>query len=737
MTTNNGETMEKSPAHPHNYQNTKVTLIGVALLSVCGIFCSPNGTNTAENRVIAQLTLSSQDRNKRVSFGPLVLDLDSDVVSQTTTIYLSEPATPPPLPPDRSTYTARNKNISGDTPQFSFVNLYDFGPDGTMFNSRVGIIFPSHSWQDDRIYVAATWDGSKWRILKVLMKGDNTYDIWTTHFCLFAITAIVIVGVTAEYFYASMKVGEAIGMALDEMMDTTEARIATQSPDSPIFDTLWCKHEQIQYLSALTGNILFGFKCVSPQSGYLVTDYFYSIDNKSFTNHTALTSVILDSHLYGAGAHWFFIKGRDSNGNESRIDSIAFNVLGQIEILVNSLSPKEGTVFMSNQSVTVSIDYDFHIQTFCDSVVTRQHAFYNLTPGWYHDTYSSTQTMPYYDHGCPELQPFLNVFAYTPYGVIDTSWSGPVYYINCLPPPDTTDTIRSDLPSTPILLSPSNGVSGVSTSPTFIWNSSIGATSYHIQVSTSIDLLSYVVNDSSITGVTMSATGFTDSMSYYWHVRAKNSYGTSSWSPTWSMSIGNNTGSITDIDGNVYHAVTIGTQIWMVENLKTTRYSDGTQIPFVTDNIAWQNLKTHGYCWYNNDPSNKAIYGAQYNWYTVNTGKLAPTGWHVASDAEWNTLTEYLGGWLVAGGKLKEAGTAHWRSPNSGATNEFGFSALPGGYRDFSGDFYHFNSIGAWWSSTAAGVGYSFSRQMDCNYSHINRYDPSNNIGFSVRCVRD
>ena len=111
------------------------------------------------------------------------------------------------------------------------------------------------------------------------------------------------------------------------------------------------------------------------------------------------------------------------------------------------------------------------------------------------------------------------------------------------------------------------------------------------------------------------------------------------------------TPNVVDIDGNVYHTVTIGTQVWMVENLKTTKYNDGTAIPLVTDNTAWGALTTPGYCWYNNDSATyKNTYGALYNWYAVNTGKLAPTGWHVPTDSEWTVLTTYLGGQSVAGG---------------------------------------------------------------------------------------
>jgi uncharacterized protein (TIGR02145 family) len=139
---------------------------------------------------------------------------------------------------------------------------------------------------------------------------------------------------------------------------------------------------------------------------------------------------------------------------------------------------------------------------------------------------------------------------------------------------------------------------------------------------------------------------------------------------------------VTDYDGNVYPTVRIGTQLWMAKNLRTTRLKFGGTIQIVTDNTAWSNLTTPGYCWYNNDEAaNKETYGALYNWYTIATTNLCPAGWHVPTDDDWEVLTTYLGGYNIAGDKLKEAGTAHWANPNTGATNETGFSALPGGSR--------------------------------------------------------
>ena len=163
-----------------------------------------------------------------------------------------------------------------------------------------------------------------------------------------------------------------------------------------------------------------------------------------------------------------------------------------------------------------------------------------------------------------------------------------------------------------------------------------------------------------------------------------------------------------DGDGNNYPIVTIGTQTWMTENLKTTKYNDGTDIPLVIVDTAWNSLSTPAYCWYNNDFINKVNYGALYNWYTVSTSKLCPKGWHVLSDAEWTVLTTYLGD--NAGGKLKEAGFTHWSSPNTVATNESGFTALPGGFRWSSGYFYFVGYNGLWWSSSEYHTNYALSR---------------------------
>ncbi len=199
---------------------------------------------------------------------------------------------------------------------------------------------------------------------------------------------------------------------------------------------------------------------------------------------------------------------------------------------------------------------------------------------------------------------------------------------------------------------------------------------------------------------------------------------------------------ISDADGNFYTSVTIGTQVWMVENLKTTKYNDGTPIPNITDNTTWAVLTTPGYCWYNNDITKKTPYGALYNWYAVDAvstgGKnVCPTGWHVPSDAEWTTLTSFLGGEDVAGGKLKEAGTSHWIPPNEGATNSSGFTALPGGYRLHDGTFSTIGSFGLWWSSSEYSTTYAWFRSMGYSYSNVFSSYVIRQIGYSVRCLRN
>ena len=211
------------------------------------------------------------------------------------------------------------------------------------------------------------------------------------------------------------------------------------------------------------------------------------------------------------------------------------------------------------------------------------------------------------------------------------------------------------------------------------------------------------------------------------------------------------TGTVTDIDGNVYQTVRIGDQWWMAENLKVTRYRNGEAIPNVTDKTQWTNLSTGAYCAYNNDNGNITTYGLLYNWYAVDDSRnIAPVGWHVPTDEEWKELEMYLGmsqsdadntelRGTDEGGKLKETGITHWNSPNTGATNESGFSAIPGGYRYIDGGYY--SSLGYYayfWSATEYTVSYrAWFRFLYYYFSDVFRYYDNKPRGFSVRLVRD
>jgi uncharacterized protein (TIGR02145 family) len=209
--------------------------------------------------------------------------------------------------------------------------------------------------------------------------------------------------------------------------------------------------------------------------------------------------------------------------------------------------------------------------------------------------------------------------------------------------------------------------------------------------------------------------------------------------------VGCQTNSVKDIDGNKYKTIKIGTQIWLSENLKTTTYNDGTAIPLVSNYEGWAKLSTPAFCWYNNDSTNKEVYGALYNWYAVNTKKLCPEGWHVPSDEEWTELRTYLGDKGNAGNALKESGTSHWKSPNSDASNTTGFTGLPGGYRDYKGPFNLLRRDAYWWSSTESyryvpidsASSISFYRNLRYDDTDLYRNIANKSFGLCVRCLMD
>lgn len=203
---------------------------------------------------------------------------------------------------------------------------------------------------------------------------------------------------------------------------------------------------------------------------------------------------------------------------------------------------------------------------------------------------------------------------------------------------------------------------------------------------------------------------------------------------------------IMDVDSNKYHTVTIGDREWMAENLRTTRYVDGVEIPGINNDSTV--LETPAaWWWYDNDSTYEVSYGKLYNWYTGASGKLCPKGWRVPTDEEWTMLIDYLDPGdvlpvegiqsMVAGGKMKETGLAHWNSPNKEATNEIGLTALPGGFRNSSNGLFSSLGYGSyWWSTTEAG-GNAWYRLLSYSSGNIARFNGNKSSGFSVRCLRN
>jgi uncharacterized protein (TIGR02145 family) len=206
---------------------------------------------------------------------------------------------------------------------------------------------------------------------------------------------------------------------------------------------------------------------------------------------------------------------------------------------------------------------------------------------------------------------------------------------------------------------------------------------------------------------------------------------------------------VTDTDGNIYHTVAIGTQVWMKENLAVVHYRNGDPVKNITDNNLWVSADSGACCNYNNDTSVVKIYGRLYNWYAVNDSrKLCPAGWHIPTDNEWKQMEMFLGmtqeqadstgnRGSSTGGKLKETGTTHWWVPNKGATNSTGFSALPGGYRTYA--FMLQLSDGVWWTGTKVSSDQAVFRGLRYDFSDISRnyFHMDETTGMSVRCVKD
>ena len=246
---------------------------------------------------------------------------------------------------------------------------------------------------------------------------------------------------------------------------------------------------------------------------------------------------------------------------------------------------------------------------------------------------------------------------------------------------------------------------------------------------------SKTTDGSTIGSYVSNLTALIPSTTYYVRAYATNNTGTAYGNQqTFTTTATSQT--VTDIDGNTYDTVHIGNQIWFKQNLKTTRYRNGGSIPYVLGNATWVALTTGAWSNYDHDAANDPIYGKLYNWYTTLGDTLCPTGWGVPTDAEWTTLTTYLGGESVAGGKMKSIGTTYWNSPNTGATNESGFSALPGGYR-LSGSFFNIRGYAFFWSATEVATSSAWNRLLYNIDGGLSRSSGIKSVGSSVRCLKD
>ena len=201
----------------------------------------------------------------------------------------------------------------------------------------------------------------------------------------------------------------------------------------------------------------------------------------------------------------------------------------------------------------------------------------------------------------------------------------------------------------------------------------------------------------------------------------------------------NTASAVEDIDGNIYNTTIIGDQVWMTSNLKTTRYNDGSEIPLETSNEFWDIGNTPGYCWYKNDEDTYgAKYGALYNFYAVDSKKLCPVGWHVPTQADWVTLEDFLGGPEIAGGKLKEPGMENWKTANHVGLDNYGFTALPAGWREpMDGKFEFIGEGTIWWTSNPKDQQYAFSRFIAHDTIALFPGNIHFTTGSSVRCIQD
>jgi uncharacterized protein (TIGR02145 family) len=443
---------------------------------------------------------------------------------------------------------------------------------------------------------------------------------------------------------------------------------------------------------------------------------------------TGSTSVNISVDLNGltpGTTYHFRVKATNDLGVTSSED-LQFTTLGQISTITNQIA-SDITVNSTNitcsvnpnyLSTTVSIDWGTSTN-YGNTISYAQNPLTGSTPV----SISATLTGL-----TPGTTYHLRISAINALG---TYMTHDLTFLTLGGSPSTQIKTAENLQYTSATIKGSVNPNYFATAVSFEWGTT---TSY----GNTIDALPSTLTGNGYGDVSANLSALTQETIYHFRIKATNELGTNTSADQTFTTLA----PITDGDGNVYNIRTIGTLIWMTENLKTSHYNNGEPIPAVTDSTVWNYLTSGAYSDYDNTSTNSLIYGKLYNWYAVNDNrKLCPTGWRPATPLDWGALLEFAGWDSNTGGKLKETGTAHWSSPNTGATNEYGFTALPGGYRYPQG-FGNINLTGAWWcaknplsSDDNVNMVYFWNNRSD--FTFLGSPPVAKSIGFSVRCVKD
>jgi uncharacterized protein (TIGR02145 family) len=500
--------------------------------------------------------------------------------------------------------------------------------------------------------------------------------------------------------YATNRVGTAYGMAVS-FTTLGQSPVPTVATPTNINTTS----------ATLIGSVNANYLSTEVTFEYgLTTSYGIAITptQSPVTGNTNTTVSSNITSLLAGTIYHFRLKAVNSLGT-TYSDDITFKTLGQVPT-VNALPATNTNVTIATLNGSINANY-------LTTVVTFE---YGISPS-YGSTVSAIQS-PVTGNASTNLSADISgLIAGTTYhyrikavNSLGTAYSNDITFITLGNIPSVVTLAPTTITTTSAILNGVVNANYLGSTVSFEYGLTTG---YGTTTTATQSPVSGNVN----TNVSVSIFGLSIGTTYHYRVKAVNSLGivygndlTFSTIPT----------TVNDVEGNTYNVIVIGGQIWMAENLKTTKYNDGTTVPNVTDNTAWAALITPSYCWYTVD----AISNGNKN--------VCPMGWHVPSDAEWITLRTNLGGEYIAGGKLKETGIDHWSYPNTGATNESGFNALPSGYRSFNGiTFDNLGLLSYWWSNIEADIDYSTVwYTIYSGSSMVNSFGKKKN-GYSVRCL--